>query len=136
MKLSIVVANFTIVTSECAITMRYIIIAIVLMIHVEIYASTTYFIVRDSTSIRPNSSDQIVVRWVRVNEDDIPVVCAKVINYILPIPGATGCYGCKDGVCYVYTADTPEGMVDLGHEIKHCYDGGFHNTADWKWNHK
>ncbi len=94
-----------------------------------------YLIIRGSkqTPEQMDKNAPVIIRWIRVKEDDIPVVCSRVIGFIFPIPGALGCYGWKDNVCYVYSDDTPESMMTLGHEVKHCFDGNFHNTTDWQW---
>ena len=43
-----------------------------------------------------------------------------------------GCYKFKDGVCHIYTQDGKEHMEELGHELKHCFDGHFHDhNGEW-----
>lgn len=44
-----------------------------------------------------------------------------------------GCYIMIDNVCHVYSQDTEKGMYTLGHEVKHCFDGHYHDKeGKWK----
>lgn len=43
-----------------------------------------------------------------------------------------GCYKMIEDVCHIYVQDGEENFAYLGHELKHCFDGRFHDNAG-KW---
>ena len=39
-----------------------------------------------------------------------------------------GCYRFENNVCHIYAQDGVNNMKYLGHELKHCFDGLFHDS--------
>lgn len=75
----------------------------------------------------PALKEKVSVRWIRTTESDVWKICGM---------GRIGCSAVREDVCYVYAPDPPmknrwsfkiEQWGVLGHEVKHCFDGNFHD---------
>lgn len=86
--------------------------------------------------------DPIEISWVRLAPGDIRAVCAPVRGSVPSWVEIRGCHVKLGRVCYVIAPD-PDLTRDalgrrtyardqwstLGHEVKHCYDGLFHDPV-------
>lgn len=85
-----------------------------------------------ATNCASITPDQVTVKWVRVSAEDINKIC-KAND---PVPIVIGKYrACstwsRDAkTCTIWAPDfvinEREKMASLGHELKHCFDGGWH----------
>ena len=73
-------------------------------------------------------TDTKVIRWVRLSMDDLQRKCASITDK--RISENSKFLGCAapttTGQCVVFTATTTSHQV-LGHEVRHCYQGAFHD---------
>jgi hypothetical protein len=69
-----------------------------------------------------------LVQWHKVKDlQDMRVICDDVR---FKMPGITyGCYkmDSENKVCHIYAMDNERYFGTLGHELKHCFDGRFHD---------
>lgn len=77
-----------------------------------------------------------MVYWHKLEtQDDIIKACLPD-RYKGPLLfNIRGCYKIEDKVCHIYTQDGKENMGYLGHELKHCFDGHFHDSRGVWINH-
>lgn len=69
-----------------------------------------------------------LVQWHKLTHEGVQQTCSTANdNWVY-----AACYKMVDNVCHVYSEDKPEAMAALGHELKHCFDGLFHDTKG-KW---
>lgn len=79
----------------------------------------------------PNGAPKTVaVRWHKAkSQREVYDICSA--RYNLLKSGAafdvTGCFWHGDGACNVVSIDSLEKLSTLGHEVKHCFDGEWHN---------
>jgi len=85
--------------------------------------------------------DAVKIKWIRVaSTQEATQICLKRFP-AWPSAGIGGCYfRADDGVCYVVAPDPAVRIMAngrrwyefnqraaLGHEVKHCFDGRFHD---------
>lgn len=68
------------------------------------------------------------VQWHKGSLDQVQLECANHNIKARHIFNILGCYRIADNVCHIYSVDSPEQMSTLGHELKHCFDGHFHDS--------
>ncbi len=84
----------------------------------------------------PQTNDKIVpISWHKTkSRSEAALFCRSLKanwgprygNYLL-----AGCYYLDfSGVCHVVTADFADRLDDLGHEVKHCFDGEWHDAFE------
>jgi hypothetical protein len=88
----------------------------------------------------PASEEIVQIRWVRVHSiEQATRACREVFPH-WPASGIGGCYYRAGEVCHVVAPDPairqgasgrrwyePDQWAALGHEVKHCFDGRFHD---------
>lgn len=73
-------------------------------------------------------TDAKVIRWVRLSHDELQKKCASITDK--RISENSKFLGCAapttTGQCVVFTGTTTTHQI-LGHEVRHCYHGAFHD---------
>jgi len=75
--------------------------------------------------INDRITNTTVVTWELV--DDIDATCRKIIPPV-EIEKYTTIYGCAQwstNMCKIYTSTTTTAAI-LGHELRHCFEGNWH----------
>lgn len=90
------------------------------------------------------SPDEVRVRWTRVSQDEVHHLCIQYQGHSPTVIGsnhACAIYNRDAGYCRIYATDFKGRlgmdsatdrqeralMASLGHELKHCFDGPWHN---------
>jgi hypothetical protein len=70
-----------------------------------------------------------MVYWHKLDsQDEIVEACLPPHTRGSIVFNIRGCYVFNDNVCHIYAQDDINSMKYLGHELKHCFDGHFHNA--------
>lgn len=78
-------------------------------------------------SAPPNT---VLVQWHKMEHAQVQQVCTEGLDDGKRFIAA--CYKMIDKVCHIYAGDGQTKMAALGHELKHCFDGNFHdNDGNW-----
>ena len=72
------------------------------------------------------------IRWHKArSQDEVFRLCHSYYPMLLKSGSAftvTGCYWVEDKVCNVVSIDSHKRLTSLGHEVKHCFDGNWHDA--------
>ena len=68
----------------------------------------------------------VLIEWILV--DDVGATCRERLNRSYPFINACSQWTSdKTGrKCFIYTSKTKTTLDDLGHELRHCFEGHFH----------
>ena len=71
-----------------------------------------------------------LVQWHKLTHEGVEKQCRPY--YAKEGWQVAACYKMIDNVCHIYAEDGQTKMAALGHELKHCFDGLFHDDSG-KW---
>ena len=84
----------------------------------------------NSVATKSASDPQTIVVWHKYNSEQINAAASEFIGHNQNASGnLRGFYRMEKNVCHIYTSDTPEDLIVLGHEFKHCVDGKWHDDS-------
>lgn len=73
------------------------------------------------------------IEWIKVAPADIHKVCRDISRAVLVNGRINGCSVQTKAGCRIYAADFKQDdttkMAVLGHEVKHCFDGQWHEDS-------
>lgn len=77
-----------------------------------------------------------LVEWIKVPPEQIHKVCMGKSSAVLTYYRYDACSMREGGICRIYAPDFKayEMAMEarLGHELKHCFDGRFHNQGQMR----
>lgn len=85
-----------------------------------------YRLVENQNFYEPEGQSVIVVKWIRLPAERLQRVCSYATDRKLTNTVFLGCAG-RDpgGTCVIYTGTDTTHQI-FGHELRHCFQGSFH----------
>ena len=68
------------------------------------------------------------VQWHKVTHSQMQEACTDGNIHSKILFTVRACYRMENSVCHIYAEDGKEHLEELGHELKHCFDGYFHDS--------
>jgi hypothetical protein len=92
--------------------------------------SLFYLLVLSGCASNPPMPAARAIEWIKVDSASIHKFCREQSRAVLVYGQIQGCTVVSKTGCKIYAADFKQDesakMAVLGHEVKHCFDGNWH----------